>query len=831
MKYLYSWLQEYIKEPLPSAQEIAERVNIQAFELEGVEEVSSDVVLDFDVKPNRTHDAWSHLGMAQEIATLFDLTFKKPESLYTSYENISSNNMLSVSVEKPTLAPRLMKRMIVDISVGPSPEWLKQKLEALGQRSINNIVDITNFVMLETGQPVHTFDYDKLAGDEPKKIILRSAQKGERITTLDGKEYTLGEGMLVWADKEKALDVAGIKGGTVSGIDENTKRIMLSACTFNPVSIRKTSRALGLLTDASKRFEQGLTPEFPAQAIERASSLLEQLAGGKVSHDVIDIYSRKRNPYLIGVSVSEVNKLLGSRLNKGDIESILSRLQFPYCIVDPIKEIVIIAHELVGKPYTYGASVSYDAPNTFDCSSFTAYVYAHAGVGLPRMTVDQYVFGSPIEKNDLQPGDIVFSRNDKGTMRPEFVRVNDGVQTSNEAIKYESKEFLPGTKVPEGISHNGIYIGDGKIIHASAPWHKGQVVIENLTESEAFKNIIGYRRILHDTEERYIVTVPPERLDLIATGFLTNGNKEDLIEEIGRVYGYDSIVAQQLPKTIEFQVNKNFYYTNKIRDTLVALGFSEVYTYSLTEKGEVELANPLASDKAFLRQTVAEGIKKSLEQGVYYKDLLGVETIKVFEIGTVFDVKGEHLELGITAEKPGDVLHAFNCIVNDPIFTSGKPPLKSSKKSLLGFTSDFSILDEADLDIEFNSDLTIGTANLSTYIKDLVEPTSYDDLEAIDTKGKAFQPISQYPFVLRDIALWTPSSVTGLRVEKVIRETAGDLLVRVTQFDEYKKDDRVSYAFHLVFQSHDKTLSDEEVNAIMEQITTTLNSREDWQVR
>ena len=801
MKYLHSWLQEYIKEPLPAPAELARVINASAFEFEGMEQTDEDIVLDFDIKPNRTHDAQSHLGMAREIATLFDLTFVKSTVSYSCDTGLKTTDHLAAVVEDSIFAPRVMKRIITDITVGPSPQWLKKKLESLGQRSINNIVDITNYVMLETGQPSHAFDYDKLAGSGQKKVYLRKAAPGERIATLDGKELNLKDSIFVWADEDKALDIAGIKGGSVSGIDENTRTIMVSVCNFNPALIRKTSRSIQLVTDASKRYEQGLSPELTQEALDRVCTLIQECAGGKVAEDVIDIYPRKRNPYRIGVSLGEVNKLLGTELTEKDMESILMRMKVSYEICDPLKRITTTAQSLIGKKYKYGASVSYDAPNEFDCSSLLVYIYAQAGVSLPRMTVDQFVYGYSIEEKDLQTGDIIFSRNDKGTMEPEFTRISDGEKTTNEGIKFESKEFLPGTPVPEGISHNGLYMGEGKVIHASAKWHRGEVVIEELKESEAFKNIIGYRRMLPDTQERYVVTVPSDRLDLIAMGFLTNGNKEDLIEEIGRVYGYDNIAPVPLTKHAEPEINKTYYYCNKVRDILVGLGFSEVYTYSLAAGGDVMLANPLASDKAYLRDSLAGGIQKALKEGTYYKDLLGKETITIFEIGTVFNSQKEYISCAFgTADKAKKAEEA----------------VMSAKKTL-----------EHALGIELPGAYTDGIFefDFTELLERLPQPDSYEDLLVVDTKEKIFQPISQYPFVLRDIALWVPSQIEAFSIENLIQDTAGSLLAKITLFDEFKKEERTSYAFHLVFQSFEKTLSDEEVTAIMKTIETALKER------
>jgi phenylalanyl-tRNA synthetase beta subunit len=804
MKVSYNWLQDYLLKPLLPADELARVLTMQAFEVESVESHDGDYLLDIDVLPNRMHDCLSHLGIAREIAVLTGNTLKHPEAKPKVDAGLKTGEYLTLTVENPNLVRRAMKRLVTDVQVGESPAWLKEKLKAIGQRSINNIVDITNFVTFETGQPVHAFDYDKLAGGDLKHVTIRGARSGEKITTLDGDEYELEEEMLVIADDEKALDIAGIKGGANSGIDADTKRVVLSVCNFYPTNIRKTSRKLGFLTDASKRFEQEITPELTLPAMERLSALVAELAGGRVAADTLDNYPCRRKSYKVGVSTHEVNKLLGTILSDKDVEGILNRLGFEYEKIVPIEKVLALAPTLDGVLYKYGASISYDAPELFDCSSFIVYLFAQGGISIPRMVVDQYVFGEEVQENGLQPGDIVFAnRGADGTT--EYIESLDVQQTRHTT---ESQDFLPGTKAPESTDHNGMYIGDGKVIHASGTWDKGKVVIENLKESKGFQKIVGFRRIPGATEERYVVTPPAERLDLMsARSFLASGVTADLIEEIGRVYGYDNI-APSVPKIgRKPEINRMFYYTNKIRDILVAEGFSEVYTYAFQDKGEVEVANPLANDKAFLRASLKGGLNQSFEQNARHKDLLGLDAVRIFEIGTVFAKDREHIALGIKGNGAGDALKTLSAQLGAPLTA----PLEGDYTEV----------------------------NVTELVDELPEPKSYDGLVQIDTSAVTYKPFSLYPFVLRDIAVWTPAGTKYTDVWETIWKTAkpsGLLGDRISVFDNYiKKDERGleekrSYAYHLVFQSYEKTLSDTEVNEVMEKITKEIEKK-GWEVR
>jgi phenylalanyl-tRNA synthetase beta subunit len=801
MKFLRSWLQEYVVESLPSDEELINAVNKQAFEFEGIERTGDDTVIEFDIKPNRTHDAQSYLGMAKEIATLFDLTFKKPEPTYSVDGELATSGLLSITAPDRTFSPRVMKRIITDVKIGESPDWLKNKLETLGQRSINNIVDITNFVMLETGQPGHAFDYDKIAGTGAKNVFLRKATAGEKVPTLDGKTYELADTMWVWADDEKALDIAGVKGGSASGIDEKTTTIMLSVCTFHPTMIRKTSRPLGLLTDASKRYEQGLSPELPAWTLDRLCGLIQEIAGGRIAHDTIDLYPRRRHPYFFGASLREVNELLGSKITAEEMEDILRRLGFSYRKAVPLDEILRLAPTFVDVPYRYGASVSFDCPQMFDCGSFVNYLYAQNGIGLPRMAQDQFMYTEEISEREAQPGDLVFSSTDSDGK----IEHIDSLDIDQMRQTKQTVEFLPGKTFPTSIDHVGIYLGEGKIIHASPMSDKGKVVVEDIKSAPKFRTIVGFRRVARGNEERYVVEAPPERLDLIASRFLLGGTTADLIEEIGRVYAYDNIPAVPLVRKEGAQINKSFYYINKIRDILVGIGFSEVYTYSLTEQGDVELANPLASDKAYVRATLAGGLLGAFESNGRQASFLGTEETLIFEIGTVFTKEGEFTQLGIMgmngrAEEAARALEEQLGI-----------PLQKGYGSSEGFGY---------------------FLNLTEYIAALPDPASYDDLRAITTQGKSFAPISAYPFVLRDIAVWVPDADgNGESILAAVKKEAGDLFVRGDLFDTFGKDGKTSYAYHLVFQSHEKTLSDVQVNEIMGRITDALNGREGWKVR
>ncbi|MCK5285805.1 MAG: C40 family peptidase [Candidatus Pacebacteria bacterium] len=794
MKFSYKWLKEYFEEPLPEIKDLVETLTFHAFEIEGVE---NNDLIDIDVLPNRSHDCFSYQGIAREISVLIALKLKQKETSLVVEKDLKSSEYISLKVNDSNLAPRVTKRLVQGVKIGESPDWLKEKLESIGQKSINNVVDITNYVMWETGQPVHAFDFDKISGDGVKEISIRNAENGEKINTLDGGEYELDENVLVISDNEKALDIAGVKGGLVSGIDENTQNIVLSVCNFNQTNIRKTSRKLGLRTDASVRFENGISPEKVMEAMERLSELVFELAGGKVSEDILDIYSRKVNLYKVGVSIQETNKVLGLNLLEKEIESILNKLDFKYEKVSPIEKVLELALSLENKLYKFGASVSYDSPEFFDCSSFTAYIFAQVGIAIPRISIDQYFWGEEISEADLKAGDLVFSNSGEGK------------------IHMESIDFRKGLVEEKGVDHVGLYLGDGKVIHSSRKnGGEGKVKIEELKSAGQFKDIIDYRRI-SDNQERFVVEIPHERLDLRI--------KEDLIEEIGRIYGYKNIESAPIMEIFKAKVNKSFYYINKIKDILVNEGFSEVSTYTFGDKGNVEVQKPLASNLGFLRTNLNNGIQKSLDLNEKNAPLLGLNEIKIFEIGKVFlDIDGEYnaLAIGVRVVKKSKKSDS----VRDEIIQNIINTLDKELNLTLQALSDSRSKDGQDDVFEIN---------LDEVIDKLPEPESYGDIfDNLNQESVKFQKISAYPFMLRDIAVFVPNEFSENDLLKIITENAGELLMQTKLFDTYSPEgeDKTSYAFNLVFQSQEKTLTDEEINKVMDKITAEIELK-GWEVR
>ncbi len=297
-----------------------------------------DTILDLDVTPNRP-DCLSVIGIAREVAALTGQKQPLPEVVYEE-KGAPIEGQISVEIIDLDLCSRYCASLITGIKIGESPNWMQQRLLSCGMRPINNIVDITNYVMLEHGQPLHAFDYEKIRG---KKIIVRRATANETIVSLDGMERALSDDMLVIADEERAVAIAGVMGGADSEVTEQTTSILLEAASFNPASIHNTSRVLSLVSEASMRFERGIRPELTLPALKRATQLIAQSAGGEAAKGIVDDYPGKMEQEPVLLSTDRVNRLLGVEFSFDRIINTLTSLGFDCKPTDSASQIRVAA--------------------------------------------------------------------------------------------------------------------------------------------------------------------------------------------------------------------------------------------------------------------------------------------------------------------------------------------------------------------------------------------------------------------------------------------------------------------------------------------------------
>ncbi|OGG70130.1 hypothetical protein A2929_03525 [Candidatus Kaiserbacteria bacterium RIFCSPLOWO2_01_FULL_45_25] len=634
MKFSYNWLGSLLEKPLPPAVELGDLITFHSAEIEELIDVAGDTVLDVKVLPDKSAWLMSHLGMAKEIAVITKNTLKTDP--FSNPVTIPTDERIKVSLNSVT-CDFYSAALITGVKVGPSPDWLKDRLVALGQRSINNIVDATNYVMFELGQPLHAFDADKLShADGRHHIVVRDAKPGEKITTLTGEEYTLNpsDALIVDGGNDIPVGIAGVKGGAVAAVDAGTTNILLESAHFDRFAVRKTAKILKLQTDASKRYENGICRAIAPIALTRVIELILEVAGGvtEVITSVGDV-SVERQP--VTVTLNEINSLLGVSLTMSDVEDILSRFAYTYT--------------------TAGGSVT--------------------------------------------------------------------------------------------------------------------------------------------------VTPPFERDDLVIA--------EDVVEEIGRIYGLGHIVS--IPPTVGAvaEINVRHYYSEKIRETLMALGFSEVYTSSFRAKDVVKLENALATDKGYLRSSLVENLREVRTANIPHRDLLGLQAVKIFEIGTVFGVESEEFRVGVAVQTGT----SYKAKVDDPLLEE----VLTALATVLGVTPE--LISKAEGIAEFS---------LDALLPQLPAVTAYEPQAQLPKI--TYRPFSLYPAVSRDIAMWVPEAVTTQSVEEILAAEAGPLCVRLTHVDTFSKDGKTSLAFRLVFQSFDKTLTDEEVQGYMDTLYKTV-ANQGWEAR
>lgn len=289
----------------------------------------NDVILDIAITPNRA-DALSHIGIARELSALFNRKSSYPE-ITVKRSKLKSNDYAKVVIMDPEGCPRYSGKVILNAEIKESPEWLKTRLKNIGLRPINNIVDVTNFVLHEVGQPLHAFDLNMVKG---KKIIVKRAEEGELFTTLDSKERKLSSTDLMICDAENSVAVAGVMGGENSEVTADTKDILIESAHFNPSMVRKTAKKLGLQTDASYRFERGSDPEITLWAVKRAAQLMAELSGGEALAGEIDEYPARLKKKVVNLRYSRIEKILGYKVPKKDVKAILTNLGFEVEAID-----------------------------------------------------------------------------------------------------------------------------------------------------------------------------------------------------------------------------------------------------------------------------------------------------------------------------------------------------------------------------------------------------------------------------------------------------------------------------------------------------------------
>lgn len=679
MRFSLNFLQSFFIKKLPPAEKIAEILNLHSFEVKNIEKIDNDFVLDIDIPPNRGSDCFSHIGIAREVGAVLGIKFYFPEINFREEKKLKINDFIELQIKNPQACLRYNGALVFDVKVQESPSWLSKRLISCGIRPINNIVDITNYVMLELGQPLHAFDFDKISGQKPKKIIVRNAKLKEKIICLDKEEYELDKEVLVIADQKASLAIAGIKGGKKAEITDSTKRVFLESANFSPSFIRKASREIDLKTDASLRFEHGLDPNLTEIAIKRALYLIEKFANGKIVSGILDYYPQKSSPLKIFLPYEKIEKLLGIKILSSKIKKILESLEI---------------------------------------------------------------------------------------------------------------------------------------------------------------------KIISEKKEGLFVQIPTFRRDLNLV--------EDLIEEIGRIFGYEKI-ASKLPISVLNLPEKNLelYWEQMAKDILKELGFNEVYNYSfIGEKDKeifklkevIELENPTSAEFKYLRPSLIPNLLKNLRENRKY-----FEKIRVFELGKVFLLEEKNKireKKRLTGLLNGDVFFEAKGMVESLIHKMGIARIWYDSFEAYpidtlpsiwhpGKTAQIKINQEI---IGFLGEISPSLLN-SLGIKErvVIFDLDFEKLANLATEEITYQPVSQFPAVIRDISILVPIFTRVDEVINTIEIAGGELLVNVELFDIFEGENlpegKKSLSFRLIFQAKDRALSSKEIDLIFQKIITAIEENLDWEVR
>jgi phenylalanyl-tRNA synthetase beta chain len=315
-----NWLSDYVDVNLPAA-ELGELFTNIGLNCDGIEEKGDDIVFDLEVTSNRP-DLLGHLGVARELATATGQKYRPPKVDLPAGKG-AATDFTRVEVLCPDLCPRYTARVIRNVNVGPSPQWMVDSLAAVGMRSVNNVVDITNFVLMEYSQPLHSFDYDKLAEN---RIVVRRAKKGETLVSIDETTCELNDSMCVIADAQKPVAIAGVMGALNTEVSAATTNVLLESAQFDPLTTRRTSRALGILSESNYRFERGVDPVMLDEASARAAALICELTGGELADGVVDVWAKPYEAPSVTLRPARTNKLLGIEIPTKKQVEILERL-------------------------------------------------------------------------------------------------------------------------------------------------------------------------------------------------------------------------------------------------------------------------------------------------------------------------------------------------------------------------------------------------------------------------------------------------------------------------------------------------------------------------
>lgn len=795
---------------------------------------SNEPIIDAELTPNRG-DCLSMVGVAQEVAATFKRKLKPSKFCQINPE---SKKKVEVEVLEKDLCPRYIAKVIEGVKIEPSPEWMQKRLLAAGVRPISNVVDVTNYVMLEWGQPLHAFDFEKILGVkapntkiQTPKIVVRKAKKGEKIETLDDTKRELAGSDLVIADSKKPIAVAGVMGGANTEVDKKTTTIILEAAVFDGESVRKTAKRHNNRTEASNRFEKGVPLRLPEIAIERAAELLIEMSKNTSTKKQIikvgqntDVLSSWIWVQHVGLRLSRIEKFLGVKISEDEVLEILKSLGFSAEKFDFRKE----ARKHVGKPYIFGAKYKTHGDMAFDCSYLTDYIYSQIGKFIGFTSLAQFELGKKIDSDELQPGDVLFLKGHMDKSATDYYYVPEN-HSGYKKIKLEKEKE---------VGHNALYIGDGRIVHArhyqyddkskkwkKLPADKARVIEEDVSVFLEHPEYLGARRYIENPFDWIAATIPWWRLDVKI--------EEDLLEEIARIYGYDKLPSTlpsgQMPAP---GINNSLELINLSKNILIGTGYSESICYSFVPKGFVDfgektealkITNPISVDQEYMRTSLIPSLID-----VASKNQENFEKIKIFEIAKVYKNKGEKNNLGLllknSKKNKSELFNEIKGVVNLLILESiGKRVSTIPEKEGQVFESG----QGASLVVDGKNVGKIGIVSKKISEKfaikgDLVvAEIEFDDLLKHYPKKIKYKNIPKFPSSVRDLNIVYDKNKKAQEIIEVINKIKPDYLIDfkiIDIFEGSKKsvemglpENKKSVTIRLIIGSDERTLIEEEI--------------------
>ncbi len=709
MRFSYNWLKELVKFK-ESPQALAELLTLRSFEVEVAGKVGGDWSLEAKIPTNRISDAASHWGLAGEIAAIKSTPRATQESHTLPKSTPARIPAVKIKVAAPAICSRYTSQELEIDALETSPKWMRDRLATCGFRSVNNVVDVTNYVMLETGQPLHAFDLDKIIG---RRITIRLSRAGEELTTLDGTRHRLPAGVAVIQDAERLIDLAGIMGGENSAVSGKTRRILLQAATFDPIRTYRSMRALGFSSEAAKLYAAGIDPNRTAPALERAVALLREIAGATPSSRPMDLYPRRVRPRKIRFRPDYASQMIGERISRAFYQTLWRRLGF--------------------KAQEQGGSWLLEIPTE-------------------RRDIQ-------IEEDLIEEAARLFGY-EQLRQEPPHAPLAPGGTNEERAWEERIRDTLVGAGFTE--AHTYTFVGPATLGHFGA----------SPTDLLELENPMG-------PETRYLGAHPAQQ--------------------------YLKIAAENLRR------------------------FERVAIFGIA-KGFKRAARPSPKKPAFAKAPA----DKPAEERKYLVMVKATRSTSSGQAKRAKDTKANESETFY--EVKGTLDSLFESLgIADHWYDDALTPAEREKTVALHpyRTAKVMIGDEflgvvAELHPAVQQRLKSKARLVFSHI-------DFEKLWKLARAEAEFKPMGKYPAVIRDIAVIVPEDTKADDVEGVIQNAGGALLADSDLFDYFQDEamterSEKSLAFHLVFQSSERTLTDGEVNRIYKKIVSAVK-REDWEVR